>query len=87
MPDEKFGEEVGAWVRFGNGSAHNPEALRAFAKGNIAHYKVPRLFWFVDSFPQTATGKIQKRRIRDAVERWREAGGESAPNPVESYVR
>jgi len=87
VPDEKMGEEVGAWVKFGNGSKHDAESMKAFAKGNIAHFKVPRLFWFVDEFPQTATGKIQKTRMRDAVERWRAAGGESAPNPIESYVR
>ena len=87
VPDEKYGEEVGAWVRLRDGSSLDADALRAHAKGNIAHYKVPRLVWFVREYPLTVTGKIQKTRIRDAVSRWIEAGAEEAEHPVEFYVR
>ncbi len=98
VPDERLGEEVGAWIRMRNGDSPNGngspdgepvtlETLQAWAKGRIAHYKVPRLVWFVDSFPMTVTGKIQKNRIRDAVERWREAGGEECKRPVAEFVQ
>ncbi|MFO0828425.1 MAG: AMP-binding protein [Phycisphaerales bacterium] len=91
VPDEAMGEEVGAWVRCANGHQNgvslDPDTLRAWAKGKISHYKIPKFFWFVSSFPMTVTGKIQKNRIRDAVKRWKEAGGSQAGVPVEQFVR
>ncbi|MCA9293159.1 MAG: AMP-binding protein [Phycisphaerales bacterium] len=87
VPDEKYGEEIGAWVRLRSGASLDVDAFREYAKGQIAHYKVPRRIWFVQDFPMTVTGKIQKNRIRDAVQRWMEAGAEDAGRPVEYYVR
>ncbi|GAB4387057.1 MAG: AMP-binding protein [Phycisphaerales bacterium] len=86
VPDEKMGEEVGAWVRLRPGACVSAEELQAWARGRIAHYKVPRLIWFVDMFPMTVTGKIQKSRIRAAVQRWREAGAEKTGKPVTCFV-
>jgi len=87
VKDERLGEEVGAWVRVRNGASLDDDAMREYAQGKMAHYKVPRLFWFVGGFPMTVTGKIQKNRIRDAVERWKEAGADEAPMRIEEYVK
>ncbi|GAB4544493.1 MAG: AMP-binding protein [Phycisphaerales bacterium] len=87
VPDEKLGERVGAWVRPHDARTLDSETLRTYAKGQIAHYKVPTDWWFVADFPMTVTGKIQKNRIRDAVTRWIEAGGAASGSHVESFVR
>jgi fatty-acyl-CoA synthase len=67
VPDAKYGEELCAWVIVKPGQALDEDAVRAFCKGQIAHYKVPRYIRFVDAFPMTVTGKIQKFKIRDAM--------------------
>ena len=69
MPDERFGEEVMAWVRLKPDADATEESIRDFCRGQIAHYKVPRYVKFTDEFPMTVTGKIQKFRMREmAVE-------------------
>ena len=65
VPDVKFGEEVMAWAVRRDGSELTDEALVAFCRGQIAHYKVPRYVRFVDEFPMTVTGKVQKFRMRE----------------------
>ena len=60
VPDRKYGEELCAWIIARPGQALDEEQVRAFCKGQIAHYKVPRYIRFVDAFPMTVTGKIQK---------------------------
>ncbi|WP_404297184.1 AMP-binding protein [Halomonas sp.] len=65
VPDEKYGEEVMAWVKLADGQALTADELKAFCKGKIAHYKVPRYVKFVDEFPMTVTGKIQKFKMRE----------------------
>ena len=65
VPDEKYGEEVMAWVKLADGQQLNADELKAFCKGKIAHYKVPRYVKFVDEFPMTVTGKIQKFKMRE----------------------
>ena len=65
VPDARFGEELCAWVIAKPGSTLSEEDIRAFCKGQIAHYKVPRYIRFVSEFPMTVTGKIQKFRMRD----------------------
>ncbi len=65
VPDEKYGEEVMAWVKLTDGESLDEEALKAFCKGKIAHYKVPRYVKFVDEYPMTASGKIQKFKLRE----------------------
>jgi fatty-acyl-CoA synthase len=67
VPDDKYGEEICAWVRLRTGETATEEEIRAFCRGQIAHYKIPRYVHFVDSFPTTVTGKIQKYLIREAV--------------------
>lgn len=65
IPDDKYGEELVAWVKFHPGHGVDEEELRAFCKARIAHFKVPRYFRFCDEFPMTVTGKIQKFRMRE----------------------
>ncbi len=65
VPDEKYGEAIMAWVMLKSGEQATEEELRDFCKGNIAHYKVPRYFKFVTSFPMTVTGKVQKYQMRE----------------------
>jgi fatty-acyl-CoA synthase len=67
VPDEKMGEELCAWIRLRPGTVGDVEDIRAFCRGRIAHYKVPRHVRFVDEFPTTVTGKIQKYLIREAM--------------------
>jgi len=67
LPDEKYGEQVGAWVRLEIGEEMDEAELRAFCKDQIAHYKVPRYVRFVDAFPMTVTGKVQKFVIREQM--------------------
>jgi fatty-acyl-CoA synthase len=78
VPDERYGEEVMAWIRPREGAAVDEDGLREFCRGRIAHYKVPRYVKLVDEFPMTVTGKVQKFKMRDqAVEELglREAAG------------
>jgi fatty-acyl-CoA synthase len=65
VPDERYGEELMAWVKLRPGASADGEALRAFCKGSIAHFKVPRYVKFVDEFPMTVTGKVQKYKMRE----------------------
>ncbi|NTW01550.1 MAG: AMP-binding protein [Oscillochloris sp.] len=64
VPDLKYGEEIMAWVKLKPGVTAEEEEIRAFCRGQIAHYKIPRYVHFVDSFPMTVTGKIQKFLMR-----------------------
>ncbi|MBY0289122.1 MAG: AMP-binding protein [Mycobacteriaceae bacterium] len=65
VPDEKFGEEVCAWVRMKPGKDPlDAQALRDFADGKLAHYKIPRYVHVVDEFPMTVTGKVRKVEMR-----------------------
>jgi fatty-acyl-CoA synthase len=65
VPSGKYGEEVMAWVRPRPGATLDEDALVAFCKGRIATFKIPRYWKFVDAFPMTVTGKIQKFRMRE----------------------
>ena len=67
VPDTRLGEEVCAWVVLKPGSETQEENIREFCRGRIAHYKVPRYVRFVAAFPQTATGKVQKFAMREAM--------------------
>jgi len=70
VPDSKMGEEVAAWIKLHQGQQAEPEEFRSYAKGHMAHYKIPRYVWIVDEFPLTVTGKIQKYRMRDIASDW-----------------
>jgi fatty-acyl-CoA synthase len=65
VPDDHYGEEVCAYVRLRPGTQATAEEIMAFCRGQIAHYKVPRYVKFVDQFPMTVTGKVQKFVMRD----------------------
>jgi fatty-acyl-CoA synthase len=67
LPDRKYGEELCAWVKLKAGAALTTDELRDFCRRTLAHYKVPRYVKFVESYPQTVTGKIQKFKIREAM--------------------
>ena len=60
IPDEKFGEEIMAWVIPREGSSITEDEIRDFCRGKIAHFKIPKIIKFVDEFPMTVTGKVQK---------------------------
>jgi len=68
VADTRYGEELCAWIRVRPGETLTAEEVRAFCQGQIAHNKIPRYVEFVDEFPMTVTGKIQKFVMRDAVE-------------------
>ncbi|MDQ3576697.1 MAG: AMP-binding protein, partial [Actinomycetota bacterium] len=70
VPDERYGEELMAWIRMKDGSEPlTAEALREFCTGKLAHYKIPRYVHVVADFPMTVTGKIRKVEMRErAVE-------------------
>lgn len=67
LPDPKYGEELCAWVKPKAGASLTEEEVREYCRANLAHFKVPRYVCFVDSFPQTVTGKIQKFKIREQM--------------------
>ncbi len=68
VADAKFGEELAAWVKLRQGATLSVEALHDFCRGQIAHYKIPRYVKFVEAFPMTVTGKMQKYLMRAAME-------------------
>ncbi|XP_059092050.1 medium-chain acyl-CoA ligase ACSF2, mitochondrial-like [Tigriopus californicus] len=63
IPDERMGEELCAWIRLEDNTHCTEEELKAYFKGKIAHFKIPRFIIFVDKFPLTVTGKIQKFKV------------------------
>jgi fatty-acyl-CoA synthase len=66
VPDEKYGEELCAWIRMREGAEPlDAEGVRAFATGQLAHYKIPRYVMVVDEFPMTVTGKVRKVEMRE----------------------
>jgi fatty-acyl-CoA synthase len=70
VPDEKYGEELCAWVRMRSGAAPlTADAVREYATGRLAHYKIPRYVMVVDEFPMTVTGKIRKVQMREEAAR------------------
>ncbi len=67
VPDERYGEELMAWVIPRAGATLTEDEIRDFCKGQIAHYKIPRYVKLVDSFPMTVTGKVQKFKMRETA--------------------
>ena len=65
VPDAKYGEEIMAWVRLREGETATGEELREYCRDRIAHYKIPRYVKFVEGFPTTVTGKVQKFIMRE----------------------
>jgi fatty-acyl-CoA synthase len=67
VPDARYGEEICAWIRLREGVTATTDEILAFCSGQIAHYKIPRYVKFVDMFPMTVTGKVQKFAMRDQM--------------------
>ena len=66
VPDEKYGEELCAWVKVKAGAEPlDADAVRAFCQGRLSHYKIPRYVLVVEEFPMTVTGKIRKVQMRE----------------------
>jgi fatty-acyl-CoA synthase len=65
VPDDRYGEELMAWVQLGAGEQLTEDELRDFCEGQIAHFKIPRYIKFVDDFPLTVTGKVRKVEMRE----------------------
>jgi fatty-acyl-CoA synthase len=74
LPDEKLGEEIAVWVQLHVDESMNEEELRDFCREGLAHFKVPRFIRFVDEFPMTVTGKIQKFRMREIMAQTSDTG-------------
>jgi fatty-acyl-CoA synthase len=71
LPDERFVESVSAWIRLRPGAHLTEEDVQRFCRERIAHYKVPQYVVFVDEYPTTVTGKVQKFKLREmGVERF-----------------
>ena len=69
VPDERMGEEVCAWVQLHPGESMTAEELIDFCRDQITHFKIPRYVRFVDDFPMTVTGKMQKFVMREEMAR------------------
>ena len=67
IPDERYGEIVCAWVQLKQNATLNEEDVKSFCRDQITHFKVPSLVRFVDEFPMTVTGKIQKFKMRETM--------------------
>ncbi|UVM63386.1 AMP-binding protein [Pseudomonas sp. B21-010] len=76
IPCSRYGEEIVAWIKFHPGHSASEQELQAWCKERIAHFKTPRHFKFVEEFPMTVTGKIQKFRMREiSIEELRDREG------------
>ncbi|MGM0922223.1 MAG: AMP-binding protein [Bacillota bacterium] len=67
VPDEKYGEKVAACIVPKEGVTLTAEDIKAFCKGQLSHYKIPEYYYFVKDYPMTASGKIQKYKLREQV--------------------
>jgi len=67
VPDERFGEQLCAWIKLRDGTSATTEQIQDFCKGQIAHFKIPHYVKIVDSFPMTVTGKVQKFMMREQM--------------------
>ncbi|MFZ3577739.1 AMP-binding protein [Virgibacillus sp. DJP39] len=65
LPDKKYGEEVMAWIILKEGKNTSDEDIRSFCEGNISHHKIPKHIEFIDEYPMTASGKIQKFKLKE----------------------
>jgi len=71
LPDEKFGEEVSAWIRVKPSQTLVEDDVKSFCRGGLAHFKVPRYVVLVEEYPTTVTGKVQKVKLREiGIERF-----------------
>ena len=77
IPSPKYGEQVGAFIKIKEGCTLTEEEVKLYCRGQIARYKIPKYIFFVDSYPMTASGKIQKYKLKDwGLEMLRDRGVE-----------
>jgi fatty-acyl-CoA synthase len=69
VPDARYGEELCAWINIRSGASLDEETVQAYCRERLAHFKVPRYVLFVDEFPMTVTGKVQKFKMREETTR------------------
>lgn len=87
VPSEKYGEEAAAFVQLHENQSVDPGEIQDFCRGKIARYKIPKYIFFTDSYPMTASGKIQKFKLREeAAARLREGKPEGTPLPAAAAV-
>jgi fatty-acyl-CoA synthase len=65
VPDEYYGEQIMAWIQLHRDEKCTEDGIRDFCNNQIAYFKIPKYIWFVDDFPMTVTGKLQKFRMRE----------------------
>ncbi|MGD9254980.1 MAG: AMP-binding protein, partial [Chromatiales bacterium] len=65
--DDFYGEEIMAWIQLHAGETATEEEIRDYCKGQLAHFKIPKHIRFVEEFPMTVTGTLQKFRMREMV--------------------
>jgi len=75
VPDDHFGEELCVWIRLKDGAMSTEEEIRGFCRGQITHFKIPRYVRFVNEYPMTVTGKIQKFVMREMMAKELAAAG------------
>jgi len=68
VPDDYYGEQLAAWIQLHAGQTMTEDEVRAFCQDQVAHFKIPAYIRFVDEFPMTVTGKLQKFRMREQME-------------------
>jgi len=68
VPDDKYGEEICAWIKLRESETLSTEEVKAYCRGKTAHFKVPHHIKRVDEYPMTVTGKIQKFKMREMME-------------------
>ena len=69
VPDARLGEQVAAWIQLHSGACASEEEIRLFCRDKIAHFKIPKYIRFVDEFPMTITGKLQKFKMRETMQK------------------
>lgn len=74
VPDEKYGEKVAACIKLKEGHKVTAEQLREFCQDKLSYYKIPEYYFFVDEYPMTASGKIQKYKLREQASEWLKEG-------------
>jgi fatty-acyl-CoA synthase len=67
VPDTYYGEELCAWIRLKTGATATEDSIKAYCRGGITRFKIPRHIRFVDSYPMTVTGKVQKFVMREMM--------------------
>jgi fatty-acyl-CoA synthase len=67
VPDDFYGEQVAAWIELHSGETLTEDELREFCQAGLAHFKIPRYIRFVNEFPMTVTGKLQKFKMREQM--------------------